>query len=542
MVNFGTSGEAVFSDSFVLATKYGFTGSGTTSDTALIQTALEDAQTNHKILKLPARTSAWVISKPLFISSPIHVLVDEGAILKFHDDTDIDEAESVQQVHTSKLWACGMFQIIDGSADGSIFEFYGTLTTNNNEVADNHPTTLGAGDDPADPNNTLSTAAVFAKDATNLKIFGHFTGDAPKVMLHLVDCKGCDVSGFYSDGNTLANTVGQGQTNTTGFEGCIDCHVHDIHITDSTAFPFSEVVDFNGGNWRCSIYNIYAEGVTEECLDINQSAEISIHDCVFYNCVAAITASAGTTGIRFGTYQNNYDGRHSVRNMKISYDSGASLTVASPIIDVQSTVYFESFHDVTIYFEDTTNITFSSKLALVRIKNGTGNITILNEDTTDIGQDILELELVESLMTGLDIQTRLGSGSTMVTLLANTASAIIGRLSVRNRTFAPDGTGESNGTTTNRTGMDMSAAGGRVFVMLSHQSGLGTGVTGTDIDVKKMYDLIGNAPQPLIFTDTTRNAIDTSTMQDGFQVWNSDDGAPNWWDGTNWVDATGTTT
>lgn len=33
-----------------------------------------------------------------------------------------------------------------------------------------------------------------------------------------------------------------------------------------------------------------------------------------------------------------------------------------------------------------------------------------------------------------------------------------------------------------------------------------------------------------------------NTLTAGAMIWNTDDGAPNWSDGTNWVDATGATT
>lgn len=42
------------------------------------------------------------------------------------------------------------------------------------------------------------------------------------------------------------------------------------------------------------------------------------------------------------------------------------------------------------------------------------------------------------------------------------------------------------------------------------------------------------------YTDATRPAA--SAVPAGTQIWNTDDGAPNWSDGTDWVDAAGTTT
>jgi hypothetical protein len=120
-------------------------------------------------------------------------------------------------------------------------------------------------------------------------------------------------------------------------------------------------------------------------------------------------------------------------------------------------------------------------------------------------------------------QDRATSGS------ANRAGIVLGS-SADTVTISGNTCTDDQGTETQEWGITITSGATDIKIGDNNLNGNGTG----------MFNMQGTAYSTPSYTDVSRPAA--TAVPDGYMIWNTDDGFPNWSDGTNWVEADGTTT
>lgn len=285
-----------------------------------------------------------------------------------------------------------------------------------------------------------------------------------------------------------------------GNSGNADIRLHDsaanaasffdiIHSSDSGAQlnPTNGVTD---GNLNFDI-NATANGTGNSITRFNRSTNVSGTVAVrFLRGDDSNThdhgLTSGTSGVLADFCRNGGDG-------KFGAQLGVGVTAAVEL-------HVESSTDPTVRVRDTGAHADSS----LDLLNASSSISrIQHRQGTTNGSGLLELDAFSN-----------GSGGG-------------GVLFGRNTTSGSGGFGVNVYRGDNTATIDHTLAGGSsgTIALFCRNGGNAT---------------FGGGLAPASFTDANRGAA--TAVPTGTMIWNTDDGFPNWSDGTNWVDATGTTT
>lgn len=503
---------------------FGAIGDGTPADTRRIQSAVNEAQTTGR--KLRFSTGTWLLYTSLHIRGKIHIEIPAGVTIKFDDAAIIDDTsdhhENAQNPGADS-YDFAMFQFVGSVCDGSVVECYGKLDGNAETIRTN-TLPLGSG---------MSPLGFFLDDCDNILIKGNWQQDNLRQGVWMATCNDCVLDGVWTTGNSVAITTGE-----TGavcvFESCNNCVAKNIsvRISDQT---LSEVVDFNGGNYKCRVESVWVEGLTgssDECFDVNGGGGNVLRDIMVLNCRKAINVTGTINPNIFGSSgtQHLESKQHVIDNVTIFIDASQTFTFDEPTVDCSgSNGEFIECSNLRISIETDSGITITAPfLAEVSIGNGTANGIYISSGDNVIWDDMLNLIVGRATVNVVNVTGVLGDGDSMLTIDAQSFSSTLNEVTVRQN---------SGSTTTNRTGVNFAAGAVDITVVGLIAETVAEFATWGATEQNRFLagdTLQGNIP---IQTDATRGGAGRQKV-----IFNTDDGNLNIADGTNWILPNGTTT